>query len=174
MGEYLRLNGGAEVGIFVKGLPYCQLASSDFVFDFKRGLVRLLPSGALMSFSQPTRAAVLAITAYGAGTAGGVPMTATELAADLGDRLVAAAEAVPSLAHHTPMPRPSLAEELGLWVPTSRERELRAPHPWEPHRSVVDNLYARSHHLATSETSMGMAVRLEALDGGTDSPPQVG
>ena len=127
-----------------------------------------------MSFSQPTRAAVMAITEYGASAAVGVPMTATELAADLGDRLVAAAEAVPSLAHHTPMPRPSLAEELAVWVPTSRERELRAPHPWEPHRSVVDNLYARSHHLATSETSMGMAVRLEALDGGTDSPLKLG
>ena len=114
-----------------------------------------------MSFSPLTRAAVLAITL---SSAVDVPMTAAELATDLGGKLVAVAEAVPSLAHHSPMPRPTLAEELGLWVPTSRERELRAPHPWEPHRSVADNLYARSHHLASSETSMGMAVRLEALD----------
>ena len=77
-------------------------------------------------------------------------MTATELAADLGDKLVAVAEAVPSLAHHTHLRRPTLAEELGFWVPTSRELELRAPHPLEPQRSVVDKLYVRSHHLASS------------------------
>jgi hypothetical protein len=58
VGEYLRLNGGAEKGTLVRGLRYCQLASNDFVFVFKRGLVRLLPSGALLSFSPSTREAI--------------------------------------------------------------------------------------------------------------------
>jgi hypothetical protein len=54
-------------------------------------------------------------------------MTVKELAEDLGGKLAAAVEA--SLAPHARLPRPTLAEELGLWVPTSSELALRAPHP---------------------------------------------
>ena len=85
IGEYLRLNGGAAPGTMVRGLPYCQLASSDFMFDFKRGLVRLLPSGALLSFSHPTRAAVLAVAVGDPDGGLGVPMAAAELAASFLD-----------------------------------------------------------------------------------------
>ena len=95
---------------------------------------------------------------------------AEELAESISATLTDAAEAIPSLSRLSPLRRPSLAGELGLWFSTPGERELRAPHPWDPTCTVEDRLHERTTTLASSETSLAKAQALESLDGGSELP----
>jgi hypothetical protein len=72
-GEYLLLHasGHTEGGSrMVHGLPHTPLATRDFVFDFERGYVRLLASGALMSFGSSLRTGVLGLSEESLATLG--------------------------------------------------------------------------------------------------------
>jgi hypothetical protein len=176
--DYLRLHPDA-------GSPRDgQRPYKDFSNDFVKGLVKLLPSGALMTLDLRSQGAVLANNLGQEPDA--IPLAAEALAVGLGYRIYHAATTIPSLKNLVVPESPEPWEQpwrhpeddSDTWAPsgssTSQEAEEGASHSGDPTRTVPDRLHETATALASIDSGLRAAQSFEALEPGRDSPPQVG
>ncbi len=138
---------------------YCALnpspafTSADFKYDFGKGHLKLHLSAALLSLDMPSRLAVNSVRC--AGETDGY-LTRDELNLAIADRAILVSSSLNAL------------DTLDARVHFVCDRTH------DPNVIRPDALDDRAHSIAEHDLGMATSMRRSRLDGGTDSPPQVG
>ena len=170
--RYARYSPATTIGEYMALNPPPH-QSKDFRFDFGRGHLRLPPSNALLTIPLPDSVRVQAVACPPPDALVSIHTIANSVATHIVDL----GEALPSLSTHLPMPEPIRHLEEP-WEPASPD-EIPSWAPSLNHHTLPFGISSDAKHdqfvrLASYDTSVAMAHALDSLDGGSNSPPQVG
>ena len=147
--QYARYREALTVGEYCRLNPDPLFQSRDFINDFGKNLLHMPFSAASLSLSLADRAAVHSVSCAGTPEALLTQARICSLMVDAAIDVVEHSVHGPVCGHV-------------------------APRTYDPNSLADDALHDRATSLASHSPSMSAALRFGALDGGTDSPPQVG